>query len=239
MEKWKIKYSDYKPEDEKLREALCTLGNGYFATRGSIEGSINSDLHYPATYLAGGYNRLETEIQGKVIENEDLVRWPDWTILKFKPENGEWFDIESVDLILFEQELDLKEGYLERKILFRDKEERETMLISRRIVSMYNMHLGAIEWQIIPQNWSGKVTIHSALDGGVENNGVARYRALNSKHLKLQEKGNYEEDSIFLKVKSNQSEIVMAQAARTSAFFENYNSFIERETFTNETYVDQ
>ena len=239
MEHWKIKYSEYKPEDEKLREALCTLGNGYFATRGSIEGSANQEIHYPATYLAGGYNRLDTEIKGKVIENEDLVRWPDWTILKFKPENGEWFDIESVDLSSFEQELDLKEGYLERRILFRDKEGRETLLSSRRIVSMYNMHLAAIEWQIIPQNWSGKITIHSALDGGVENRGVARYRDLNSKHLKLQEKGNYEEDSIFLKVMSNQSEIVMAQAAKTSVYFELYDSFVDRKTFVDDTYVAQ
>lgn len=239
METWKIKYTEYKPEDEKLREALCTLGNGYFATRGSIEGSPDQERHYPATYLAGGYNRLETEIHGKVIENEDLVRWPDWTILKFRPENGEWFNIDQVEIKSFEQELDLKEGFLERRILFADKEQRETLLVSRRIVSMFNMHLASIEWELIPQNWSGKITVHSALDGGVMNTGVARYRDFNSKHLKMLDKGNFEEDGIFLKMMSCQSEIVMAQAVKTSIYFELYDSFIDRKTIVDDTYVAQ
>ena len=239
MEGWKVSYSEYSPAEERLREALCTLGNGYFATRGAIEGIPESGNHYPGTYLAGGYNRLQSEIHGKIIENEDLVRWPDWTILKFKPNGGEWFNIDEVEIKSFGQELDLREGILERRIQYVDKEQRETLLVSRRIVSMSNMHLAAIEWEITPINWSGQVTIHSALDGGVLNNGVARYREFNSKHLNLLDKGNFEEDGIFLKVMSCQSEIVMAQAAETSVFFDLYDSFVERQTTVDDTYVAQ
>ncbi|GAB2776711.1 glycoside hydrolase family 65 protein [Salinimicrobium soli] len=239
MDDWRLTYSQYLPKEEKLREALCTLGNGYFASRGAIEGSSDPGLHYPGTYLAGGYNRLESEVKGRIIENEDLVRWPDWTILKFKPEGGEWFDIDKVRLLEFQQELDLKEGILERKILFADSQENETQLITRRIVSMNNMHLAAIQWELIPQNWSGKITVHSALDGGVLNKGVERYKDLNSRHLRLLKKGNFEEDSIYLKVMSSQSEIVMAQAVRTSLFFELYDSFVDRRTLQEETYIAQ
>ncbi len=57
-----IVYEDYNPEQESLRESLCTLGNGYFATRGAHESSKAGGVHYPGTYLAGGYNRLETKI---------------------------------------------------------------------------------------------------------------------------------------------------------------------------------
>ena len=32
---WAWAYEGYDPEEERLREALCTLGNGYFATRGA------------------------------------------------------------------------------------------------------------------------------------------------------------------------------------------------------------
>lgn len=35
---WTWAYEGYDPAGERLREALCTLGNGYFATRGA--GSI-------------------------------------------------------------------------------------------------------------------------------------------------------------------------------------------------------
>lgn len=31
---WVWGYEGYEPKEERLREALCTLGNGYFATRG-------------------------------------------------------------------------------------------------------------------------------------------------------------------------------------------------------------
>jgi trehalose/maltose hydrolase-like predicted phosphorylase len=236
---WKVKYSSYDPENELLREALCTLSNGYFSARGAAEESPAGEYHYPGIYLAGGYNRLETEISGKVIENEDLVNWPNWTVLKFKPENGEWFNLDKVEIIDYKQELNLKEGILERRIHFKDEEQRETKLTGRRIVSMSHMHLAAIEWELIPVNWSGKIIVHSALDGSVINNGVERYRQLNSKHLKVLDKGTYEEDCIYLKVMSSQSEIVMAQTAKTNIHFNLYDSFIERKTITEEEYVAQ
>lgn len=73
MSTWSFVYDGFDPENEDLREALCTLGNGYFATRGAAAESVADNIHYPGTYLAGGYNRLKTEIAGREIENEDLV----------------------------------------------------------------------------------------------------------------------------------------------------------------------
>ena len=35
MKSWTLVYEAFDPEKESLREALCTLGNGYFATRGA------------------------------------------------------------------------------------------------------------------------------------------------------------------------------------------------------------
>lgn len=239
MEDWKLTYSEYEPEEELLREALCTTGNGYFATRGAIEGVGTGHQHYHGTYLAGGYNRLETEIAGKIIENEDLVNWPDWTVLKFKPEEGNWFNPDEANILSYEQNLNLKEGLLERKILFEDEEQRKTELHSRRIVCMNNKHLAAIEWKIIPRNWSGKVVLHSALDGGVRNTNVKRYRELSNKHLKKLDCGNFGEDYIFLKMMSSQSEIVMAQASKTSLFLGSYDSPIERTTVSQDEYIGQ
>jgi trehalose/maltose hydrolase-like predicted phosphorylase len=69
MTDWQLLYDAFDPGGEPLREALCTLGNGYFATRGAAEEAHADDLHYPGTYLAGGYNRLQTEVAGRMIEN--------------------------------------------------------------------------------------------------------------------------------------------------------------------------
>ncbi|KKN18759.1 hypothetical protein LCGC14_0952440 [marine sediment metagenome] len=69
--RWTLVYEGFEPAQEGLREALCTLGNGYFATRGAADESAADDVHYPGTYLAGGYNRLSTDIAGRMVENED------------------------------------------------------------------------------------------------------------------------------------------------------------------------
>ena len=36
-----------------IRETLCTLGNGYFATRGARAEAADDGVHYPGSYLAG------------------------------------------------------------------------------------------------------------------------------------------------------------------------------------------
>src|SRR5690606_3457513 len=136
MTGWTLAYDDFEPKQEGLREALCTLGNGYFATRGAAEEAEADEIHYPGTYLAGGYNRLKTEIAGRVIENEDLVNMPNWLFLTFRPADGDWFNLLGSEILSYRQELDLKAGVLTRDVRFRDRQGRETTLTSRRIVSM-------------------------------------------------------------------------------------------------------
>ncbi|MGH2590817.1 MAG: hypothetical protein ACRDGW_08470, partial [Actinomycetota bacterium] len=53
VNEWLLVYEDFVPEREGLREALCTLGNGYFATRGAAPEAAADDVHYPGTYVAG------------------------------------------------------------------------------------------------------------------------------------------------------------------------------------------
>ena len=105
MLNWSLVYHSFKPQEEGLREALCTLGNGYFATRGAGSESCADDTHYPGTYFAGGYNRLLTEISGRIIENEDLVNMPNWLCLSFRIEESQWFNLKAVDILNYHQEL--------------------------------------------------------------------------------------------------------------------------------------
>jgi len=215
---WHLVYDSFDPAEEMLREALCTLGNGYFAIRGAACETQADDVHYPGTYLAGGYNRLKTEISGHIVENEDLVNMPNGLLLKFKIEGGDWFKLSKAEILSYRQELDIKQGILTRSVRFRDKQKRETSFICRRIVHMGNMHIAAMEATITPENWSGKIHIHSALDGTVINAGVARYRKLNSKHLNPLETGTCGEDSLYLVVETNQSRIRVALAQKTNLF---------------------
>ena len=83
-----LSYEGFDPALEGRREALFTLGNGYFATRGAAAEAVADGVHYPGTYLAGGYNRLTTGIAGRAVENEDLVNWPNWLPLAVRPDDA-------------------------------------------------------------------------------------------------------------------------------------------------------
>jgi len=220
MNNWKITYNHYKPEEQAKREALLTLGNGYIALRGAFEETSDDSTHYPGTYLAGGFNRLKTEIAGKDIENEDLVNWPNPLPLTFRINQGKPFHIDQVKVHEFQHELDLKTGVLTRKIKFTDREGHATSLISKRFVSMDNCHVIGSSWEIIPENWSGTLQILSSIDGGVKNNNVARYSDLNNEHLNLISTDSPANNIICLTAESNQSHIQMALAARTQIFID-------------------
>jgi len=211
---------DFDPAQEGLRESLCALGNGYFVTRGAAPECDADGIHYPGTYLACGYNRLRTKIAGRIIENEDLVNIRNWLSFKFRICQDEWFDPQSADILYFRQHLDMKEGLLGRTIRFQDKKGRRLKLMQRCLVCMENMHLAAMESIFTAENWSGMVEVKSALDGRVVNCGVDRYKDLNNKHLKALETKEFDHDTIFLKMKTNQSDFHIAECARVRAYEE-------------------
>ncbi len=67
-----ITYNKWKPKEQKLREALCTLGNGYLGTRGAAEENPNNDFNYPETYVAGGFNRAHQAFLTREAIQEDM-----------------------------------------------------------------------------------------------------------------------------------------------------------------------
>jgi alpha,alpha-trehalase len=230
MTPWKLVYEGFDPKREGLRETLCALGNGYFVTRGAAAETGADDNHYPGTYLAGGYNRLGTEMAGRVIENEDLVNLPNWLVLQFRVDGEKWFRPLGVELLAYTQELDLRHGVLERRLRFRDEQGRTTSLASRRLVSMHEPHLAAIEMTLTAEDWSGRIEIRSALDGTVVNAGVKRYASLNSKHLEPVETAAVDAETIFLRVRTSQARQEIAQAARTRVWLEGEVVEAERQT---------
>jgi len=237
--RYSIEYNDWNPKEQKLREALCTLGNGYFATRGAAEEKKADKNNYPGTYLAGGFNRAITKIADKDIENEDFVNFPNWLCLKFRPEGGEWIDLDKDKIIEYQQVLSMRKGLLIRSFTVEDSEGRRTCIKSRRLVSMRDKHIAAIEWELTAENWSGKGEILTALDGTVINSGVPRYSELESHHLDPVSAYENEDSSISLIVETKQSKLVMAQAARTRIYRKGKEHPIVLETDQREKYIEQ
>jgi len=232
-------YDSFVPEEEGLREALTSTGNGYFCVRGSAEWEDASEVHYPGTYAHGVYNRESTVLGSHPIPNEDLVNLPRCWSLKLCLEGEEPVGMANVLLLSYRHSYDVRQGVLTRELRFRDRGGRETSLRSRRFVSMGRMHLAALEWRIVAENWSGRVQVLSALDGRVLNRGVARYQQLWGRHLDPEGPRVHAPDVIALKVRTRQSRIEIAEAARTRVYRGADEVTVERTTDQMEDYIQQ
>ena len=215
-EAWTLTYEGYDPHNEKLREALCTVGNGYFATRGAAPESKAGQIHYPGTYAAGVFNRLEDVIAGTTTDHESLVNLPNWLPLTFRIDGGTWFDVGAVELLSYRQVLDIRGAVLTRELRFRDDAGRTTSMTQHRFVAMNQAHVAALETTILAEDWSGTIEVRSTLDASVGNTLVERYRELASTHLTSLTKAALSPNSVLLTVETTQSQIPVALASRTT-----------------------
>ena len=237
MTDWLLAYDRFEPARERVREALCALGNGRFCTRGAAAEAAADDVHYPGCYAAGCYNRLASEVAGRTIEHEDLVNLPNWLALGWRIGDDDWFDPGRVDILSYRAELDLRRGVFTRELLCRDHAGRRTRVSTRRMVSMAEPHLAGIEMTLAAENWSGPVTVRWALDGRVTNAGVARYRALAGRHLMPVAAGQTGDGMIHLTVETNQSRIRIAEAARARILVAGVEAEVDTALHTARGYV--
>ncbi|WP_308287555.1 glycoside hydrolase family 65 protein [Cryobacterium sp. 1639] len=237
VDPWVVRFDGFDPATEGYREALCTLGNGYWGTRGAAPEARTDAVHYPGTYLAGVYNPLSTEVHmgddeptAHVRDDEHMVNAPNWLSLWFRtgggsssvgdfsaPDTG-WFHPESADLLDYSQELDLRRGLLTRVIRFRDARGHITRVHSRRFVSQSAPHVAVLETTFVAEDWSGPLTVRSAIDGRVANRNVAADRVLAHLHLMPRTTAELTRDSVLLEVETTRSGIHIAMAARTRAY---------------------
>src|ERR1700749_2509671 len=234
-----LAYDGFDPEAEGLREALTSTGNGYLCVRGAAEWGDADGGHYPGTYAHGGYNRETTILGGLPVLNEDLVNLPNWLVLQLRIEGGDVIRLADVDLLGYRHELDIRFATVSRHLSFRDQQGHETTLHSRRFVSMADPHHGGIEWTLVPENWSGRVEVVTAIDGRVSNAGVARYRELEGRHLNPVGPRTLGPEVIALKAETRQSNLYISYAARTRLFRGDLPLRAERVLYQMEDYIQQ
>ena len=122
-----------------------------------------------------------------------------------------------VEILSYRQELHLKSGLLLRDIRFRDGAGRTTRWNERRLVSMAQPHLAALAVEVTPENWAGQLAVQTALDGSSPT-AMCGIIGTSNRHLEPLELHNVGADVIFLRARTNQSLIRIAEAARTRLY---------------------
>lgn len=212
-----LTYDGFNHEQEKLRETLCTVGNGYFATRGSAPESEADCVHYPGTYVAGCFDALTDTVAGRESTSESMVNLPDWLRTGLRFDDGPWFDAATAELTRHRQTLDLRRGVLVRDLAFQDAAGRSTRVVQRRLAHMEYKHVGALQTTVQAENWSGTLTVRSVLDGEVANAGVERYRELSGRHLRVERAEVVGAHTALVETETVSSRVRIAQAIRTRA----------------------
>src|SRR6516225_6181043 len=120
MDGFLLAYDGFDPEAEGLREALTSTGNGLLCARGAAEWEDADGVHYPGTYMHGGYNRETTILGGVPVRNEDLVNLPNWLVLQLRIEGGDVIRLADIELLGYRHELDIRSATVIRHLSFRD-----------------------------------------------------------------------------------------------------------------------
>ncbi|MFF4505076.1 glycoside hydrolase family 65 protein [Streptomyces sp. NPDC001401] len=214
MTAWTWEYEGYEPADERLRESLCTLGNGYFATRGALPECAADEVHYPGTYVAGCYNRLTSDVAGHRVENEDMVNVPNWLPLRFRLPGRAWLTPDTATVLEHRTTLHLSAGLLERRTRYDLGEGRVLAVRQHRLLHMADPHLAALRTEFTAEGFTGRLDVEAALDGGVTNSGVERYRDLDGRHLTHVHTGTAAPDTVWLRCRTRTSDIRIGMAAR-------------------------
>ena len=210
---WRLEYYGFDEEQERLREALTTVGNGYHGSRGAYVGTgIDENAHYPGTYFAGLFNNLGTRVQDRTVYNNDFVNVPNWARADIRLDGEEPLRPRTHTVVSWRHWLDFREAATNHDVILRDEKERETRIEAVRFVSMDAPHLAAVRYTVTPLNYSGSVSIDSSLNGNVINYGVERYRKLEGTHLEEARTSTVGED-IHLETRTNQSDVTISMRA--------------------------
>lgn len=212
--RWQFTYRPEEAEQVGAAETLYTLANGYVGTRGVPPWAHDDGNSYPGNYVAGLFDRLNSTVDGSMIETESLVNVPNWLPVTFRVAGGPWmpdgYTMESDDL-----RLDLRRGILNRRCVTIDRSGRRTAIIERRIVSMAHPHLLALEISLVPLGWSGVLEIRTGIDGRVVNDETLEDRLLADGHLRVVDQGSWTGEVLWMRSRTVQSEVTVAIAART------------------------
>ena len=163
---WQLPDLDYQPEHYMLKETLLSIGNGYLGSRGSFEeGAPAGVTHCEGTYLNGVFSS-EAIVYGESAHafaehNHKMLQVANGKVLQLQLD-GEAVDISGA--IKHQRQLDMQQGVLERDWLWQSQSGKQLRLQSKRLVSQQRPNLLAIELTLTAINFSGPLTLCSALD---------------------------------------------------------------------------
>jgi kojibiose phosphorylase len=178
--RWLLVADGWSAQTEPAVEGAFALVNGYLGTRGAVEegGAVST----PATFLNGVFDTATVAsaqaastpgLQIVAAPTPELVVAPDWSKLRVAVD-GAQLTTETAEVLTHRRTLDLRRGVLVREWRLR-MGGRTTLLRSLRFASLDDRHVLGQALELLPEDWSGEVTVEAIVDGNVANAGGVRH----------------------------------------------------------------
>ncbi len=154
----------FNPEYVPQMESIFALANGYLGIRGTQdEGRPSYD---PAPLLNGYYETWPIEYPesayGFAETGQTVVGVPDGTVIRLYVDD-EPFSVERAEVLEYERTLDMRDGVIERRVLWRARDGSRYLIRTRRMVSFTSRHLVCLEYEVTSLDRSAHLTLSSNL----------------------------------------------------------------------------
>ncbi len=193
---WVITQTAWQPTQQHHMETIFTTGNGYFASRGSLEEGFPGDVSL--TFAHGIYDDMP-------IVRTELVNLPNWLDLEMQV-NGFPFRLDKGQLLHFYRQLDMRQGVLRRALRWQSPDGAVLDITFERFASYAQEQVGAIRVLVTAVSHPVSLTLHTGINGHVANENLL--------HWQLGEQGVTEDGTIWLQSHTKHTHIELVTAAR-------------------------
>lgn len=168
---WRIIEDGFHRDENEVTESLMSLGNGRLGGRGSFEekftgktmqGNYVAGVYYPDKTRVGWWKNGYPEYFAKVLNAAN------WIGIDVDVDN-ESLDLNTCEVRDFRRELNMQEGYLERRFVAILKSGRELRVNAKRFCSIVDDEAGVIRYSITPLNFDANISITPYIDGAIRN----------------------------------------------------------------------
>lgn len=168
---WSIIEDAFHPHYNRISESIFSLGNGNMGQRANFEEQFSGET-LQGNYVAGVYYPDKTKVgwwkNGYPEYFAKVLNAMEWTGIHFHIE-GQPVDLAKCEVKDFSRELNMKEGYLDRRFIAKLPNGFEIKVNARRFLSIAEPELAALKYSITPLNFYGKITFVLPLDFDVKN----------------------------------------------------------------------
>jgi alpha,alpha-trehalose phosphorylase len=161
---WRMVERAFYPKLLAQTETAFSIGNGYLGMRGNFE--EGRPVHQSGTFI-NGFHETWPIVYGETAfgfakTGQTIINVPDGRILKLYVDDEPLF-LPTANLLTFERTLDMRNGLLERDLVWETPAGKVVHVKSQRLVSFEHRHVAAICYEVTVVNAKAPVLISSQL----------------------------------------------------------------------------